>query len=154
MPVTRWERVVWTVQRMGWVLMGAVLVLALLGLLGGGGLNRRTVAASDGSATFTYERVMRLETPRELFWTAVPRSGRVLLDWNGAGCLVYTGEEPGPPPDRVQLLGAVQRFELSSPGVEPITVALGMRAERPGVCDVRTRANDGAWIARRILILP
>jgi hypothetical protein len=151
MKVTRWERIVWAAQRVGWVMMGAILIAGLLGVLGGGGLSRRTIQAGD-DAVFTYERVMRLETPRALSWTAVPRNGRVLVDWAGGGCLelVTTGLAP----DRIMWEGAIQRLEFLSTAAGPVTVAMEAKSQRAGRCDVRTRMNDGAWLARGIIVLP
>jgi hypothetical protein len=54
----------WMIQRSGWVLGAAVLVLAIGGLFGGGPLSH--VRAGPSSLRVEYERFIRRDTPTEI----------------------------------------------------------------------------------------
>ena len=53
------QRRVWRVQRVAWVLMALVVLAALLGLTGSGPLSRRSVTSADGAVRVEYERFLR-----------------------------------------------------------------------------------------------
>jgi hypothetical protein len=53
------QRRVWRVQRIGWLIIAAVIVAALLGVFGGGPLSRAAVQG-DG-LRLEYERFARLQ---------------------------------------------------------------------------------------------
>jgi hypothetical protein len=56
----------WRVERVTWVVMAALLVLALLGLLGPGPLSDRVAGDKSGPIWVEYERFTRFEAPTEL----------------------------------------------------------------------------------------
>lgn len=53
----RFQRRMWVTERIGWLLLALVMLLALLGLFGSGLLSKRSVSA--GSLTIQYERFQR-----------------------------------------------------------------------------------------------
>ena len=59
----RFTRSSWAYERVGWVLLAALLLAGLLGLLGPGPLSHAT---ADGPVTVEYERFARLENEGEL----------------------------------------------------------------------------------------
>lgn len=53
------QRKEWTVQRVGWVLVGLLLLAALAGVFGAGPLSETTTSAEDGTVEVEYERFIR-----------------------------------------------------------------------------------------------
>lgn len=61
------QRRTWLVERVAWIVLGAILIAALLGFFGGGGPAASTRAATeDGNLSMQYERFVRLESPTQL----------------------------------------------------------------------------------------
>ena len=56
----------WVVQRIGWGVMAALLLAALLGLFGTGPLSRATATAPGGAVTLDYDRFGRYLGPATL----------------------------------------------------------------------------------------
>jgi hypothetical protein len=53
------QRREWRVDRVGWVVMGLILVAGLLGVWGGGLLGSVTATGSDGRVLVDYDRFVR-----------------------------------------------------------------------------------------------
>lgn len=49
----------WVFERVGWVVMGVLLLLAVLGVFGHGTLSTTTAEADDGSVSVEYDRFIR-----------------------------------------------------------------------------------------------
>lgn len=82
----RHQRHEWRVERIGWVLMAALLVAGLLGLLGYGPLSRAH-AGEPGTLTLEYDRLQRSSAPTEYRFEAAPslvRAGRLRLRFDDA----------------------------------------------------------------------
>lgn len=71
------HKIGWTVQRIGWVLILLLLVLAALGLFGTGPLSHKQLEA--GGNAIAYERFARYEANTALRFTAVHRNGAVMV---------------------------------------------------------------------------
>ena len=65
------ERRGWRIQRIGWVVLGGIVVLAAAGGLGDGPLSARTIETPDG--TVHYQRIERVERPTEMHEHRSPR---------------------------------------------------------------------------------
>ena len=68
------QRRTWKVERVGWLVIGAIVVAALFGLFGGGWLGRAAVAAADGRLSLEYDRFWRLQSPTALKLEVSPPS--------------------------------------------------------------------------------
>jgi hypothetical protein len=55
----RHQRREWVAERIGWLLMGAILLLGLLGFLGPGLLSSRTITGPDGQVRVKYDATLR-----------------------------------------------------------------------------------------------
>ncbi len=80
----KYQRVSWIVQRGGWMAMGVISFLALLGLLGGGGIFSDKIQINEaGSWVIHYQAFARYGRPMEL---RIERSKvnpqRLDLKWN------------------------------------------------------------------------
>ncbi len=61
-----YQKKAWIVQRVGWVLMALVVILALAGLFGPGPLSTTTVGDERAPVRLQYERFVRSRDPTEL----------------------------------------------------------------------------------------
>lgn len=80
------QRHQWRFERIGWVLMAALLAAGLLGLLGYGPLSRAH-AGKPGALTLQYDRLQRSSAPTEYRFEAAPslvRDGRLRLRFDDA----------------------------------------------------------------------
>lgn len=113
------QRRTWLVERVGWIVLGAVLIAALLGFFGGGGPAASTETASeDGSLSMHYERFLRLDTPTQLRVVARP-PGRTLRLWLDREYFEsFEVTRVVPPPARVESATDryVYEFPLAAPG--------------------------------------
>lgn len=65
----------WTLQRIGWVVMTAIVVAALIGLLGTPGFASTThLTAADGSFSLEYGRIERHHAPTDLTIEVTPEA--------------------------------------------------------------------------------
>ncbi len=82
-PSTRLKE--WRVQRVGWVVLALVVVLALAGLFGTGPLSWSSVSADDGSVVVDYSRFGRDGGPTTLDVRVAPAAvdGDQVLVWVG-----------------------------------------------------------------------
>src|SRR5690606_42049710 len=75
------QRRTWLVERTGWIVLGVILIVALLGYFGGAGPAASTQTASeDGNLSMRYERFLRLRTPTQLRIEA-RSTGQTLRQW-------------------------------------------------------------------------
>jgi len=140
----------WRVQRAGWIGMGAMLVLALAGLLGSGPLSRRDVTI-PGFLRVEYQRFARYDAPQTLTVRLEPAATnaayvRVWLDRRYLdGSKVET---ISPPPIRVEDAGdrLVYVFALARPGT-PATVVFALQARQIGSMSGRVGLDGGQAFA-------
>ena len=89
----------WRTQRIGWIVIGVLLVAVACGLFGWGGpLSETRAAAQDGSVRIEYERFVRYESPdslRVLFRASSDRV-RVRMDSAYAGKIQIDRISPQP----------------------------------------------------------
>ena len=56
----------WVLERIGWCVAGAILLAAVLGLLGPGPLSHEQASSADGSIAMDYYSIERYESPAKL----------------------------------------------------------------------------------------
>ena len=114
---TKWE---WRIQRIGWVVMGLIVVLALSGVFGVGPLSWSTVTADDASVEVSYPRFTRNGAPSTLS-LRVPATAaadgqvRVWIDGEYLEALEVTSITPEPASQISDGGGVVFAFE-TEPG--------------------------------------
>jgi len=69
----------WRIQSVAWVVWGAVILAALVGLVGPGPLSGRTVSSADGRLGVEYDRFLHHHHPESLWITMKPDVGEDLL---------------------------------------------------------------------------
>jgi len=150
------QRRTWLVERTGWIVLGVILIVALLGYFGGGGPAASTQTASeDGNLSMRYERFLRLRTPTQL--RVVARSpGRTLRLWierEYFEAFEVTGVVP--PPDRVETAADryVYEFPLTAPG-EAATILFHIEPTKAWRVSGRLGVEGGADLAFAQLVYP
>ena len=139
------QRREWTIQRGGWLVMLAIIVAALIGLLGAGPLSSAT--AESGPLLLQYSRFERRHAPTELEVTVA----NTVIDqdqieiWFSTDYLTRTEitsivpepEEVSETDDRV-----VYRFNIDDQGQTP-TMYFALEHDDPGSTTGRIGVNDG-----------
>src|SRR5688500_4047586 len=62
----KFQETEWRLQRLGWVIWAALIVAALLGLLGPGPLSNAESSTPDGLLTVSYEMFLHYHHPTQL----------------------------------------------------------------------------------------
>lgn len=150
------QRRAWIVQRAGWAAMGALLGLAVVGLLGSGPLSRHEVRTPDGLRV-EYPRFARYETPETITVRVAPTASADVQVWVDRGYLERASvESVVPPPSRVEVAAdrLVYVFPRHRRG-EPVTITFRLQATRIGPASGRVGLVGGAAPAAfRQLVYP
>jgi protein-L-isoaspartate(D-aspartate) O-methyltransferase len=129
----KFDRIQWRVERVAWVLMGLVILLALLGFLGGGGpLTRATESAGD--AEVRYNRMIRFQglTRVELSVPASGQDARITFNEPFLADMQVEGVHPEPESVEAGSDQVTYVFQLGE-GEESADVTFTLRPERIGV---------------------
>jgi hypothetical protein len=98
----------WLIQRLGWILMLAIILAALLGVFGTGPLSSATAGSEPVGLTVNYERIIRLEDKTRLTIEIAPdqaQNGQVELWINSAYLNEMMIEDVQPEPEEVRSSG-------------------------------------------------
>jgi hypothetical protein len=142
-------------QRIGWWVMGATLVAALLGVFGGGPLSKAEVVVPGANVRLQYERLVRLGQEEALAWRglrAVGDSVDIELAYDRE--LFSLSPEAYPQPERMRITpsGVILTFATLPNSTTELSTALVPR--RPGVLSIRARAGEGDWVALSMIVFP
>lgn len=135
----------WRVERVGWTVIGALVLAALAGLAGPGPLSLSR-ASLGGGLTVTYQRFARYGAPGALGVDVTPASGdqvEVLVDQDWLSEMDVTGITPAPARAVVQGDNVAYTFDAPA-GEGPVRVSfsLTVRGRGPVTGHVTTSAAD------------
>jgi hypothetical protein len=152
----RFQRRSWVVQRVGWVVMAALIALAAAGLLGSGPLSHQK--ADGPSLRVEYERFARYQTSQGLKIHVAPgvTPGPEARVWVGRDFLDGAKIETiVPPPARVESADdrLVYVFSLSRHG-GPLTVSFMLQSEHIGSVAGRVGIDGGETANFRQFVYP
>ena len=102
----KFERRQWTVERIGWLTMLALIIAALLGAFGRGPLSKRNEQTRDKTLSIEYDRFGRLQaqTDVKLKIAEAALSGRELRLWLDRAYMArFEIKEINPEPERIDL---------------------------------------------------
>ena len=143
----------WTVQRWAWVGYGIIIVAALLGFAGAGGVFARAQVRA-GSHEIDYPRLARWQTQEDISIAFAPSDEterRVLLSPQLGRYVAVDGAQPLPSRSIATALGEELVF-LVRPR-ESGRVTIRIKPDTPGI--VRgTGSLDGAPAAVTLIVLP
>lgn len=146
----------WRVERVAWLLMGALVIAALCGLTGAGGpLSRGQVQA--GGATIDYPRIARWQSAEDATIRFAPdMTGEVdvILSADFAEAFDVEAVQPQPTSAASTAEGHRLTFDLGT-GAGTKTVSLSLRPSQPGLPDRGTvRIGDAPPLTLGYVILP
>jgi hypothetical protein len=142
------QRRTWLVERVGWVVMALILIGALLGLFGGGGVVASAeTSTEDGSLSVRYERFCRVDAPSRLrVAVRPPDEASVLRLWLGSE---YTEavhiSRVFPEPERVEASADryVFEFALAEPA-DAVAILFEIEPKEAWGLDGRLGVDGGA----------
>lgn len=142
----------WRLQRIAWLVFGAICILAILGLTGSGGPLRGTSLRLDG-AQVDLPRISRWEAADEISITFTAPAGPPTLRIGPEFFDKFSVERIQPEPQATSLTAAGQVLTFPAQGPGPYRVTMDIRAFHFGLADFDIAAGADSRRAR-ILILP
>jgi hypothetical protein len=149
------ERRLWRVQRIGWIVIAALLLLALAGLFGNGPLSH--AVASAGTLQVSYERFAHADAPATLrIDVRQPSEGTVRVAINREYLDTLRVEHILPEPLRTVSGGEEHTFEFASPGNADLHISIEASPQAPGmpVARVRLLQEPNAILRFRQVVYP
>lgn len=153
------ERREWTIQRVTFIVLLAIVIAGLLGALGGPGpLSAATLGESGASLRLTYERFIHVLEAHALSFEVRPTdasAGTVSLALGLDYLRDIEVQRVHPEPETVQAASdrLIYTFALASPG-ETIRIQFTVRATRFGVLGGRIGFESGPAFDIRQLVYP
>lgn len=149
------QRVQWRVERIGWVLLAAAVVAALLGLFGPGPIS--LTAQSSADVEVRYNRFARLGSPLTLDITLRPEPGatevEVALSRDYLEQVQVEGVTPEPDSVRSQALDLVYVFGVG-PGAEEVDLTFDFTVATIGPAVGSIGPPDGERVTVSHLFYP
>ena len=151
-------RRVWRAQRIGWVLLAAWVVAALLGVLGPGPLASSSASSPDGALRLEYGRFEHFQRPFELEFAIGSDATRAELVriWIDVAYLERFDLERITPEPVATLAGADRQafeFRALEPG-RPMRVTFELEPRSAGRVEGRAGIDGGAELAFTQLVYP
>jgi hypothetical protein len=140
---------VWSIQRIGWCIIAAMIIAAMLGVFGGGPVSR--ASTESAGLRLDYERFVRLQQPMTLrFALAQDEPAEIALTRRYFES--FRIEQITPQPSEVASSGPwlVYRFA----GAGPIVVTFDLVAEQFGNVAGSARGSGGGTLEFRQFIYP
>ncbi|WP_288437574.1 hypothetical protein [uncultured Pseudomonas sp.] len=146
------QRWIWRCERLGWVLLGLFVALALAGLFASGGpWATATRVSADGQLSVEYERFQRRGAPTTLTLELAPGLDRIGLDERLVAD--WTVEALYPQPLRMTSSDGVLWLDLA-PGTGSSRLHLALRPDRLGTVDWRILRPGQPPLALSAFIYP
>jgi hypothetical protein len=75
------QRIEWFAQRVGWLILGAIIVAGVLGFLGDGPFSSTTASSSDGRLAVSYDQYLHRHAPSriDIDVTSLPGASELIL---------------------------------------------------------------------------
>ncbi|MCM8748094.1 hypothetical protein NET02_02945 [Thermomicrobiaceae bacterium CFH 74404] len=152
------QRAMWRVQKIGWVVIGIIVVAALLGLFGNGPLSRAVAGQAGLRFRVEYERFARYKAPMSMtirIEPGVAQQGRVRV-WVAREYLEAIAiQQIVPEPVEVlsQEDGTTYVIQVADPS-KPASVTFDAQPDQFGLQTIRIQVQDGQPLRFRQLIYP
>lgn len=148
----------WRFERVMWLVLGALVSAALLGLVGGPGpLNARTHAQAGVPVRITCRRYLRCQTAssaRVEFESAAVRNGEARLWFDAAYLRRFDIREIVPPPQRCETEDGGLGLIFAADAAAPPSVALVLVPQLPGPSNGRIGVGPDAAFALSQFVYP
>jgi hypothetical protein len=147
----RFQRRMWVIERIGWVVLAAITLLAFSGLFGTGALSKRNIEA--GSLTIEYDRFERASRLSQFTFHFAPSpNGERRLRLNTAFQRNYEISSIQPPPSRTSADGLDLTF--TAPAGSAADVVIWAHAHSFGTMQLEARADDEPPLKFSIFVYP
>jgi hypothetical protein len=143
----------WKVERIAWVVFGALVLLALVGFTGSGGFfstTRHTIA--EGAVT--YPRVSRWDTADEVKITFFNGATNHRLEFQEPFASFFRIEDIQPRPQSSTAAKDGSVFEFAGEKGATVHVTLHIRAAHPGFMDAGVRIDGSEPVPLSTFVLP
>jgi hypothetical protein len=144
------QRRVWVAQRIGWSVIGILIVIAALGYFGGGPFSRSS--AQGGGMTIEYERFARLRQPTKLRFVLDSAPGGGALAVSRAYFDSVQIEQITPKPSAVRSGGEWLVYSFAGP--LPAAVTFHLRPDQFGPVSGSARLAAGEAVPFRQFVYP
>lgn len=145
----------WSFQRWAWIAMALLTLAALAGLTGGGGPLSKATAQSGGAAV-DYPRIARRQRGEQIVVTLPPgdrAQSRLLVGTGLTEAVSISAIHPQPREARATPHGMLLTFDRTAG--ESGTVNIAIRPERPvGAVVADMRVDDGPLLRLAMVVLP
>jgi hypothetical protein len=146
----------WRRERIGWVVIGLILLAGLLGLFGHHPFARATSQTAKGQLTVEYDRFARYESTAELMVTVKPQGkgeGKTSL-WFDADYLDSINVVAvSPTPVRGEASAAERAFVFQTEG-KPFSAIFSIQFRTIGLVHGRVRVNDQEALSLTHMVWP
>lgn len=151
-----WLHVETKVQRIGSVLLIAVVIAGLLGLFSQGWLSARSAHSIDGKLTVQYDRYARLQSDIDMQLTAhASNERRTVFILGGNFMQDFEIRTLQPQPEKMTSQNGDLVLEYARPHPDqPFTVWLGLTPQTPGSSELRLSLNETTQVAVKQFIWP
>jgi hypothetical protein len=152
---TRWE---WIAQRVGWGVMGLVVISALLGVFSSGPLSRTTVTSMDARVSLQYDQFVRYLAPTVLqvrLQSEANRDRQTRLWLDRHYLQGVEVQQITPQPQRVE--AAAERFTYVfnlTAGGQPTTVTFHVQLNTMGPLSGRIGLDNGPPLSFSQFVYP
>lgn len=143
----------WRAERIAWCVFAAILLLALLGLTGAGGVFSRTIVTTE-VGEIRHARVARWERADEMsvvFSKPAPQHRLVL---SGSFGEHFQTEDIRPEPARTTVDPRGEILEFASTPSGSVEVRFYLKPRRTGVARFQAQMDAAPAVAIRALVLP
>lgn len=153
------QRKEWRAERVGWVLMAAIILLALLGFFGGyGPLTQATAGEANSTLWLDYERFNRFRAPSNLTVyvnTEVNESGEIQFWIDREYLSKFQVESISPQPDRVEIEQDRLTYTFIAAQADlPIQVEFELTTDSIGLFGGRAGWMDEATVEMQHFVYP
>jgi hypothetical protein len=148
----------WVAQRVGWGVMGFIVILALLGVFSSGPLSHTTVTSMDGHVSLQYARFVRYLAPTILqvhLHSAANRDQQTRLWLDRRYLQEVEVQQITPQPQRVE--AAAERFSYifnHAMSEQPIIVTFHVQPHTMGSLSGRIGLDNGPLLLFSQLVYP
>lgn len=153
-----YQRAQWRFERVMWLVLGALVSAALLGLVGGPGpLNAQTHARADVPVRITCQRYLRYQTPsnaRVDFEAAAVQDGEARLWFDAAYLRRFEIRAIVPPPQRCETEDGGLGLVFAADAAAPPSVSLLLVPQLPGPSNGRIGVGPDTALALSQFVYP
>lgn len=143
----------WKAERIAWASFGLLLLLALLGITGSGGVFSR-MTIDFGNGYVEVPRFSRWQTSDSLTASLPPGDGERRFTIGPAFFHTFKVEDIVPPPFATENGSDGTIYHFRSDPEAPLALTMHLRAQGPGVVSYRVGVNREAMQTTRTIVWP